>query len=177
MNKFFKNGLFASNSILFTITLAAATKLLQLCLTLCDPMDGSPPGSRPWDSPGKNTGVGCHLFLQCMKVKSENEVAQSCPTLSDFPGKSTGVGWDSFITSVPFLIWGRQVSGRWCGFPRITFNKTWDWGLNPGLFPLSRAKADHFGVIQSTIRRGPGSWACTLEHLLKAYYRTSPNSC
>ena len=34
----------------------------------------------PWDSPGKNTGVGCH-FLQCMKVKSESEVAQSCPTL------------------------------------------------------------------------------------------------
>ena len=38
---------------------------------------------RPWDSPGKNTGVGCHFLLQCMKVKSENEVAQSCPTLSD----------------------------------------------------------------------------------------------
>ena len=37
----------------------------------------------PWDSPGKNTGVGCHCFLQCMKVKSESEVAQSCPTLSD----------------------------------------------------------------------------------------------
>ena len=37
----------------------------------------------PWDSPGKNTGVGCHFFLQCMKVKSESEVAQSCPTLSD----------------------------------------------------------------------------------------------
>ena len=36
-----------------------------------------------WDSPGKNTGVGCHFLLQCMKVKSENEVAQSCPTLSD----------------------------------------------------------------------------------------------
>ena len=36
-----------------------------------------------WDSPGKNTGVGCHLLLQCMKVKSESEVAQSCPTLSD----------------------------------------------------------------------------------------------
>ena len=35
----------------------------------------------PWDSPGKNTGVGCHFLLQCMKVKSENEVAQSCPTL------------------------------------------------------------------------------------------------
>ena len=37
----------------------------------------------PWDSPGKNIGVGCHFLLQCMKVKSESEVAQSCPTLSD----------------------------------------------------------------------------------------------
>ena len=37
----------------------------------------------PWDSPGKNTGVGCHCLLQCMKVKSESEVAQSCLTPSD----------------------------------------------------------------------------------------------
>ena len=37
----------------------------------------------PWDSPGKNTGVGCHFLLQCVKVKSEREVAQSCLTLSD----------------------------------------------------------------------------------------------
>ena len=37
----------------------------------------------PWDFPGKNTGVGCHFLLQCMKVKSESEVAQSCPTLHD----------------------------------------------------------------------------------------------
>ena len=36
-----------------------------------------------WDSPGKNTGVGCHFLLQCMKVKSESELAQLCPTLSD----------------------------------------------------------------------------------------------
>ena len=47
----------------------------------------------PWDSPGKNTGVGCHFLLQCMKVKSESEVDQSCPTLSDpmdysLPGSS-----------------------------------------------------------------------------------------
>ena len=35
----------------------------------------------PWDSLGKNTGVGCHFLLQCMKVKSESEVVQSCPTL------------------------------------------------------------------------------------------------
>ena len=37
----------------------------------------------PWASPGKNTGVGYHFLLQCMKVKSESEVAESCPTLSD----------------------------------------------------------------------------------------------
>ena len=48
---------------------------------------------RPWNSPGKNTGVGCHFLLQCMKVKSESEVAQSCLTLSDpmdcsLPGSS-----------------------------------------------------------------------------------------
>ena len=48
---------------------------------------------RPWDSPGKNTGVGCHFLRQCMKVKSESEIAQSCPTLSDpmdcsLPGSS-----------------------------------------------------------------------------------------
>ena len=62
----------------------AAAKSLQSCLTLCYPIDGSPPGSPyPWDSPGKNTGVDCHCLLQCMKVKSESEVAQSCPTLSD----------------------------------------------------------------------------------------------
>ena len=62
---------------------AAAAKSHQLCPTLCDPIDSSPPGSHPWDSPGKNAGVDCHFLLQCMKVKSEREVAQSCPTLRD----------------------------------------------------------------------------------------------
>ena len=71
---------------------AAAAKSLQSCLTLCNPIDSSPPG-RPWDSPGKNTGVGCHFLLQCMKVKSKSEVAQLCLTLSDpmdcsLPGSS-----------------------------------------------------------------------------------------
>ena len=75
---------------------AAAAKSLQSCLTLCDPIDSSPPGSPcPWDSPSKNTGVGCHFLLQCRKVKSEkSEVVQSCPTISNpmdciLPGSST----------------------------------------------------------------------------------------
>ena len=72
---------------------AAAANSLQSCLILCDPIDSSPPGSCLWDSPGKNTGVGCHFLLQCMKVKNESEVAQSCLTLSDpldcsLPGSS-----------------------------------------------------------------------------------------
>ena len=72
---------------------AAAAKSLQSCLTL------QPHRQQPtrllclWGSPGKNTGVGCHFLFQCMKVKSESEVAQSCPTLRDpldcsLPGSS-----------------------------------------------------------------------------------------
>ena len=77
-----------------TVSDAAAAKSLQSCLTLCDPIDGSPPGPAvPGISKGKNTGVGCHFLPQCMKVKSESEVAQSCLTLRDpmdcsLPGSS-----------------------------------------------------------------------------------------
>ena len=53
------------------------TKLLQLCLTLCDPMDSSPPLS-PWDSPGKNTGVGCHALLQASSRESSLPGDQTC---------------------------------------------------------------------------------------------------
>ena len=72
---------------------AAAAKSLQSCPTV-RPHRWQPTRlPRPWDSPGNNTGVGCHFLLQCMKVKSESEVAQSCPTLSDpmdcsLPGSS-----------------------------------------------------------------------------------------
>ena len=60
----------------------------------------------PWDSPGKNTGLGSHFLLQCIKVKSESEVAQSCPTLSNpmdcsLPGSS--VHW---IFQARVLEWG-----------------------------------------------------------------------
>ena len=74
----------------------------------------------PWDSPGKNTGVGCHFLLQCRKVKSESEVSQSCPTLQphglqptrllrpwDFPGKRTGVGGHCLRSyQTESVIWG-----------------------------------------------------------------------
>ena len=93
---------------------AAAAKSLQSCPTLCDPIDSSPTRLPcPWDSQGKNTGVGCHFLLQCMKVKSEREVAvqllvtpwtaahQAPPSmgfsrqeyLSGVPLPSPGTGW------------------------------------------------------------------------------------
>ena len=65
------------------VSAAAAAKSLQSCLTLRPHRRQPTRLPRPWDSPGKNTGVGCHFLLQCMKVKSQREVAQSCPTLSD----------------------------------------------------------------------------------------------
>ena len=60
---------------------AAAAKSLQSCPTVQPHRQQPIRLRRPWDSPGKNTGVGCHFLLQCMEVKSESEVAQSCPTL------------------------------------------------------------------------------------------------
>ena len=65
---------------------------------------------RPWDSPGKNTGVGCHILLQCTKVESESEVAQMYPTLSDpmecsLPGSSVqGIFWHLIQGSNPQLL-------------------------------------------------------------------------
>ena len=62
---------------------------------------------RPWDSPGKNTGVGCHFLLQCMKVKSESEVAQSCPTLA--------TPWTAAYQAPPSMGFSRQE--YWSGVP------------------------------------------------------------
>ena len=74
-------------NINLTAAAAAAAKLLKSCPTLPTRLPC------PWDSPGKNTGVGCRFLLQCMEVKSESEGTQSCLTLSDpmdcsLPGSS-----------------------------------------------------------------------------------------
>ena len=61
---------------------------------------------RPWDSPGKNTGVGCHFLLQCMKVKSQSEVAQSCLTLSDPMDRSPPGSSVHGIFQARVLEWG-----------------------------------------------------------------------
>ena len=94
---------------------AAAAKSIQLCPTLRPHRRQPTRLPCPWDSPGKNTGVGCHFLLQCMKVKSESEVAQLWPTLSDpmdcsLPGSSIHgifqarvLEWGATAFSVLFL--------------------------------------------------------------------------
>ena len=67
----------------------------------------------PWDSPGKNTGGGCHFLLQCMKMKSESAVAQSCPTLNNpmdcsLPGPSV-----HGIFQARVLEWGAIAFSKW----------------------------------------------------------------
>ena len=93
---------------------------------------------RPWDSPGKNTGVGCHFLLQCMKVKSESEVAQSRPTLSDpvdcsLPGSSI-----HGIFQARVLEWGATAFSLFTAGPLLSmaFN-TGAHGHSGGLSSLS----------------------------------------
>ena len=71
---------------------------------------------RPWDPPGKSTGVGCHFLLQCMKVQSESEVAQLCPTLCD------PIGGSPPGSPVPGILQARAL--EWVA---ISFSNAWKW--------------------------------------------------
>ena len=95
-------------------TAAAAAKSPQSCPTAWP--HGLQPTRLlcPWDSPGKNNGVGCHFLLQCIKVKSQSEVAQSCLTLSDpmdcsLPGSSI-----HGIFQARVLEWGAIAFSKTC---------------------------------------------------------------
>ena len=80
---------------------------------------------RPWDSPGKNTGVGCHFLLQCMKVKSESEVAQSCLTPSDPMDRSPPGSSVHGIFQARVLEWGAIAFSRTI----VCVNYIWDISL------------------------------------------------
>ena len=120
----------------WVLVAAAAAKSHQSCPTLCDPIDGSPPGSRPWDSLGKNTGVGCRFLLQCTKVKSESEVAQLCPSLSDpmdcsLPGSSVhGISQAAVLEWVA-IVFSRGGQKDWSGklnWKKVRKYKGWEEG-------------------------------------------------
>ena len=143
-----------SQHIFVALFFSATAKSLQSCPTLCDPIDGSPTGSppahhatlsttlRPWDSPSKNTGVGCHFLLQCMKVKSEREVVQSCPTLCDpmdcsLPGSSV-----HGIFQVIVLEWGAIAFSYYFSLASLKYT---------GLLRSSCQRLSTFFVLKSLI--------------------------
>ena len=86
------------------LLLLSCFRHVRLCVT---PETEAHQAPHPWDSPGKNTGVDCHFLLQCMKVKSESEVVQSCLTLSDpmeysLPGSAVhGFSRQEYWSGVP----------------------------------------------------------------------------
>ena len=88
---------------------------------------------RPWDSPGKNTAVGCHFPLQCRKVKSESEVAQSCPTLSN-PMDCSPPGFSIHgIFQAKVLEWG-AIAFSLHGLQHARLLCPWDFpGRSPGV--------------------------------------------
>ena len=95
-----------SINVIHHIAAATAAKSLQLCPTLCNPIDWTMQPTRlssPWDSPGKNAGVGCHFFLQYMKVKSESEFAQFATP------------WTATYQAPPSMGFSRQE--HWSGVP------------------------------------------------------------
>ena len=101
--------------------LAAAAKSLQSCPTLRPQRRQPTRLPRPLDSPGWNTGVGCHFLLQCMKVKSESEVAQSCPILSDPmacspPGSHAHGIFQARVLERGAIAFSKTVSLDFCNF-------------------------------------------------------------
>ena len=79
---------------------------------------------RPWDSPGKNTGVGCHFLLQCIKMKSESEVAQSCPTLSDPTDCTLPGSCVHGILQARVLEWGAIAFSNICTINSLLFSQS-----------------------------------------------------
>ena len=124
---------------------------------------------RPWDSPGKNTGVGCHFLLQCINVKSESEVAQSCPTLRDpmdcsLPGSSIHgifqarvLEWGAIALSINLIltwysglyiqIWS-HISGKFLFYLKSYFKSMSHWPQEASLmFPDITLNDSHFLAV------------------------------
>ena len=100
----------------------------------------------PWDSPAKNTGVGCHFRLQCIKVKSESEVAQSCPTLRDpmdcsLPGSSV-----HGIFQARVLEWGAIAVSSPSIYPLLKYS------FFPGTTPNSWKQQKHTMESEKEVR-------------------------
>ena len=106
----------------------------------------------PWDSPGKNTGVGCHFLLQCMEVKREREVIQSCPSLRNpmdcsLPGSSIHGIFQARVLEWDAIAFSTGVKLR-TTFPRFLLGRVW----------LDAANERHLCELWNS---GPGLWILT----------------
>ena len=148
---------------------AAAAKSLSVVSDSVRPHRWQPTRlSHPWDSPGENTGVGCHFLLQCMEVKSESEVTQSCPTLIDpvdcsLPGSSV-----HGIFQARVLEWGptgvfKESLHIIVGFPQISVGKesTCNAGDPSSIPGLGRSPGEGIGYPLQY------SWASLVAQLVK----------
>ena len=132
---------------------------------------------RPWDSPGKNTGVGCHFLLQWVKVKSESEVAQSCPTLSDpmdcsLPGSSIRgifqarvLEWGAITFSDELIVFSNKYQPRPLLWPRpslflsspcLLISSPISSLIHPTSQPITRSLKRHFHPSECIYRPGIG---------------------
>ena len=128
---------------------------------------------RPWDSPDKNTGVGCHFLLQCMKVKSESEVTQSCHTRSDpmdwgqshpwdFPGKSTGVGCHCLHVRED---WGKGYPLQYSGLENSLYSPWGDYIIHG--VTKSRIQLRDFHISWTVARQAPLSMGFSKARILE----------
>ena len=106
----------------------------------------------PWDSPGKNTGVGCHFLPQCMKVKSESEATQSCPTLSDPMDCSLPGFYMHGIFQARVLEWG-AIAFSWFIITRPHFlsasktEKSKKYFINKKYYCLNHLKTGKLAIL------------------------------
>ena len=121
----------------------------------------------PWDSPGKNTGVGCHFLLQCVKVKSESEVAQSCLTLSDpmdcsLPGSTVHEIFQARVLEWGAIAWSSESqTPRTQGFSSL-WNSLGSADLSNPIF--QSRKYDHASFKMQPLAHGcPGKQDCLVK--------------
>ena len=139
----------------------------------------------PWDSPGRNTGVGCHFLLQCRKVKSESEVAQSCPTLSDPMDRSPPGSSIHGIFQARVLEWGAIASCHY--YPNLPEGcylfSGLPWWFSPGNLPamretwvrslgwedpLKESMTTYSNILASKIPMDRGAWQATVHGVAKS---------
>ena len=171
-----------STVVLQWFHLFSTTMLLLLsCLSISDsvwPQRQQPTRLLcPWDSPGKNTGMGCHFLLQCMKLKSEREVAQSCPTFSDpidcsQPGSSVygifqarGLEW----VAIAFSIYNYDMCWK-----DVEISREWTTHFSFVFFQSSKEKIN---IILDLIFQRKLKGKTFLSHYIKLLYTCEKWKC